>query len=243
MDSTPNSSSPDNNAGPKKIAGIVSIDLPWIFGRIQEVMLNPTGCWDLIKSEALSAKEIFGRYLIPLALISAVCGFIGQVFIGINLGLGTYRQEFFPGLLFHTVSLGASLASFFVSAFIIEKLAPKFETEVSRDQALRLVGFAATPGLLAGILGIAPSFLLSLVAFLLSIYSVYLLWSGFETMTKVAPTRKVPYFITAIVCSFVAMLVILGVVSTIFAPAMPNNIQDMQEFQKNIEKLIPSNQR
>ena len=240
MESTPNPSSSDNKSSPKAIAGFITIDLPWIFGRIQEIMLNPNGCWDKIKAEGLLAKELFGRYIIPLAVLSAICGFIGQVLIGINLPFGTYRMPFFGGLIFHVISLVASLGSFFVSAFIIEKLAPKFQTQITNDQALRLVGFAATPSLLAGVLNITPGLLLSLLAILLSFYSLYLLWVGFQPMTAVPQNRKVAYFASSLVCSVISFLIIFGIVSTIFAPALPNELQDMQKFQENIQKLIPN---
>ena len=237
MEQTPNSS--DNNTSSNNSTGFINLDIPWIFGRIQEIMINPNGCWEKIKAEGLLTKEIFSRYIVPLALLSAICGFIGQSVIRINLPFGTYRIPFFSGLIFHIVSLVASLGSFFVSAFILEKLAPKFETQVTQDQALRLIGFAATPSLLAGVLNITPGLLLSLLAVGLSIYSLYLLWAGFQPMTAVPQTRKTAFFASWIVCSFVAFLILFGVVSAVFAPAMPHELRDMQKFQENIQKLMP----
>lgn len=240
MEANPNSSSPENNTNPNKFSSFLNLDLTWIFGRIQEVMLNPNECWDKIKSEALLTKDLFSRYVIPLSLLSAVCGFIGQSIIGIDLPYGTYRIPFFPGLVFNIVSFAASLSGFFVSAFIMEKLAPKFETQVSQDQVLRLIGFAATPNILSGVLNITPGLFLAFIGALLSLYSLFLLWAGFKPMTEVPENRKVAFFASWLICSFVALLVLFGIVSTVFGPAMPEEVRDLQKFQENIQKLMPN---
>lgn len=203
-------------------------------------MLNPNGCWSNIKAEALSVKDLFSRYIIPLAILSAFCGFIGQSVIGLDLPFGTYRIPFFKGLIFNIVSFAASLAGFFLTAFILEKLAPKFEAAVSQDQALRLIGFALTPGLLSGVLHIAPSLFFAFLGFLLSLYSLYLLWAGFKPMTDVPENKKIPFFISWAVASIVAYFVLIGIVSAVFGPVLPDEIKDMQQFQENIQKLMPN---
>jgi len=250
IETPPSSSEPSNSESSNsssrfpKFGGWVEFDFPWIFGRLQEIMFNPKGCWTHIKSEALSPKELFSRYIIPLELLSTLCTLIGGVFIGINTGVGTYRVSLFDELIYCTFAFFANLAALLIGAFVIEKLAPKFETSVTFPEALRLVGFAATPGLLAGILGITPGFLVLLVMLFLGLYSIYLLWVGFQPLTKVSDTQKLPYFLTSFVCSTVLCLVIFSVTAKVFpAPVPQGEIKDYEDFQRNIQKMIPSSSR
>ncbi len=222
-----------------EICNFSKLDIKWLADKVQRVMLDPKGCWDNIKAENLEPKDMYAKYLFPLALLAAICSFIGASVIGISTAFGTIRYPFFSGLIFQIATFVVSLFGYAVMAFIVEKLAPKFDAQVSFSQALMLVGFSATPGLLAGLFSLFPSGLFAFVAILLSIYSLYLLWAGFDKIISVLPEKKVAFFATTVVCSILAMVVLQLVNNVIFGPRIPSEVVDQKQFEESIKKLMP----
>jgi hypothetical protein len=226
-----------SSAGLSELFNLSKLDYKWIGQKVQDVMLNPSGCWDKIKAEALAPKELYSKYLFPLALLASICSFLGASVVGISFGFGTFRVPFFSGLIFQIATLVVSLLGYAVMALIIEKLSPKFNAQVSFERALLLVGFSATPGLLAGIFSLFPSGLFAAVALVLSIYSLYLLWSGFGRMVEVAADKKIAFFATSVVCSIIAIVLLNLVTTSLFGPKIPAEFFDQKQFEESIKQL------
>jgi hypothetical protein len=107
------------------------------------------------------------------------------------------------------ISLVSTLLGVFISGFVIHKLAPSFQTEVSLDKAVKLVGFSYTAALVGGIFNIYPP--LAILVFIAAIYSLYVLYLGFKPMTNVSEEKSVGYFVVSIIV-IILVYVVIGIV-------------------------------
>ncbi|NLA62301.1 MAG: YIP1 family protein [Bacteroidales bacterium] len=172
-----------------------------IISTAKQFILSPKSEWEVVKSDKDTAHQHVMKYVLPLALISAVAIFIGVGLIGYRV-LGYRVQSVSGGLAQAIMSLASILIGVYVSGFVIHKLAPTFDTTVSLDKSVKLVGFSYTAILLAGVLNIFPP--LAFFTFLGGLYSLYILYTGFKPMTNVSDEKSTSYFI-------VSLLVIVGV--------------------------------
>ena len=172
-----------------------------IISTAKQFILSPKSEWEVVKSDKDTAHQHVMKYVLPLALISAVAIFVGVGLIGYRV-LGYRIQSVSGGLAQAIMSLASILIGVYLSGFVIHKLAPTFDTTVSLDKAVKLVGFSYTAILLAGVLNIFPP--LAFLTFLGGLYSLYILYIGFKPMTNVSDEKSTSYFI-------VSLLVIVGV--------------------------------
>ena len=179
-----------------------------IISTAKQFILSPKSEWEVVKSDKDTAHQHVMKYVLPLALISAVAIFIGVGLIGYRV-FGYRVQSVSGGLAQAIMSLASILIGVYLSGFVIHKLAPTFDTTVSLDKAVKLVGFSYTAILLAGILNIFPP--LAFLTFLGGLYSLYILYIGFKPMTNVSDEKSTSYFIVSLLV-IVGVYVIIGVV-------------------------------
>ena len=179
-----------------------------IINTAKQFILNPKLEWEVAKEDTTTAQQHVMTYVLPLALISAVAIFIGVGLIGYRV-LGYRVQSVSGGLAQAIMSLASILIGVYLSGFVIHKLAPTFNTTVSLDKAVKLVGFSYTAILLAGILNIFPP--LAFFTFLGGLYSLYILYIGFKPMTNVSEEKSTSYFIVSLLV-IVAVYVIIGII-------------------------------
>ncbi|NLD23375.1 MAG: YIP1 family protein [Bacteroidales bacterium] len=172
-----------------------------IINTAKQFIVNPKLEWEVVKNDKDTAHQHVMKYVLPLALITAIAVFIGVGLIGYRV-LGYRVQSISGGLAQAIMSLASILIGVYVSGFVIHKLAPTFSTSVSLDKAVKLVGFSYTAILLAGVLNIFPP--LTFLTFIGGLYSLYILYLGFKPMTNVSDEKSTSYFI-------VSLLVIVGV--------------------------------
>ncbi len=179
-----------------------------IINTAKQFIVNPKSEWDVVKEDNSTASQHVITYVLPLALISAVAIFIGVGLIGYRV-LGYRVQSVSGGLAQAIMSLASILIGVYVSGFVIHKLAPTFDTTVSLDRSVKLVGFSYTAILLAGVLNIFPP--LAFFTFLGGLYSLYILYTGFKPMTNVSDEKSTSYFIVSILV-IVGVYVIIGMI-------------------------------
>jgi len=185
--------------------------------RIINLLTNPCEEWKTIATEATDIASLYREYIGLLALIPAFCTFIGMCVVGVRmpfLGI-TVRTPVTEGILYLIVWYICSLASVYLSALIVEKLAPSFQSRGDTLQAVKLVGFAATPMWLAGVFSIVPS--LSMLSLIAGLYAIYLFYVGVGVVMQ-TPTEKVlSYMVVAGLVVVVVHVVTFSVASSVFA--------------------------
>ncbi|MBS0501036.1 MAG: YIP1 family protein [Burkholderiaceae bacterium] len=183
--------------------------------RVKGILLDPRRTWPVIEAESTSTAELYRGYLVWLAAIPAVCGFIGLSLIGIG-GFGfTVRVPLLMGLGNLVVSYVLSLVGVFVLALIVDALAPTFGGTRSSIQALKLTVYASTAALVGGVFSLLP--MLSILGLLAALYSVYLIYTGLPVLMKNPPEKSLAYTAVVIVAGIVMGLVI-GAISALFRP-------------------------
>ena len=173
--------------------------------RATNILTKPAVEWPVIAGEATTPMDLITTYAAPLSAISVICAFIGMSIIGQTIPLvGTIRIGIFSGLASAVVRFVLGLIGLYVSAIIIEKLAPTFQSKGDTTQALKLVVFASTPVWIAGVLQIIP--VLGLLILFAALYAVYLFYLGLPPLMHTPGDKVIPYMVVAAIVIFVINL-------------------------------------
>ena len=184
-----------------------------LINRAKSILLTPKTEWSLIESEQTDVKALTINYLLPLALIPAIAGFIGFGLIGQNV-LGFHIGSAGYGLRYAIVNLVSTIGGAFLTAYIIDLLAPSFGSEKNFLQSFKLVVYSYTPMMVAGILLIIPS--LSILATLAGLYGLYLLYIGLQPLKKTPDEKKTSYFVVSLIVVILGSIVLSSILSSIF---------------------------
>ena len=190
-----------------------------IVERARNICLTPNTEWPVIAAEPTSPGTLISGYVVPLAAIGAVAGFIGGSLVGRSLPyLGTYRVPIFSGLVFAVFTFCMTIVAVFVLSIIINALAPTFGGEQNSAQSLKLAVYSYTPAWIAAALQIVP--LLGIFAIFAAFYGLYLLYLGIPRLMKSPEDKAVAYTAVVVVCAIVRSVVITLVGGTIVGVGM-----------------------
>jgi hypothetical protein len=182
-----------------------------IVSRVKAILMTPKTEWPVIAGETTTIADLYKNYVIILAAIPAVAGFIKMSIIGTTLPFaGTFRVPMMSGLTTAILTYVLSLVAIYIVALIIDALAPTFGAAKDQMQALKTAVYAYTAYWVASVAQVVPAlgFLIMLAG---GIYSLYLLYLGLPFTMKAPADKALPYTAVIVVCTFVVMLV-LGIV-------------------------------
>jgi len=181
--------------------------------RAKAILLKPAETWPVIDAEPASVASIYKDWLIILAAIPAVCGFIGMSLVGVGaFGFG-YRVPIVGGLVAAVFGYVLSLVIVFVMALIVDALAPSFGGTKSQVGALKVMAYGMTAVYVAGLLKLVPA--LGLLGIIAACYSIYLIYLGLPAVMKCPQDKAVGYTAVVILIGVVAMIVV-GAISAMF---------------------------
>jgi hypothetical protein len=181
--------------------------------RAKAILLQPAQTWPVIDAEPASVASIYKDWLIIMAAIPAVCGFIGMSLVGVGaFGFG-FRVPLVGGLVTAVFGYVLSLVVVFVMALIVDALAPSFGGSKNQVGALKVMAFGMTAVYVAGVLKLLPA--LGLLGILAACYSIYLIYLGLPAVMKCPQDKAVGYTAVVILIGVVAMVVV-GAISTTF---------------------------
>lgn len=122
------------------------MDFNRLVERAQNVLLTPGTEWPVIANEPSSTAGLYKDYLVWLAAIPAVLGFIDATVFGYSVPfLGSYRVGVGAALQVAVVSFVLTLAGIFVFSLIVNALAPSFGGTKDGLQALKGEGVEQNP--------------------------------------------------------------------------------------------------
>lgn len=179
--------------------------------RVRALLRSPSRVWPVIAGEATDAQSIYTGYVMILAAIPAVAGFVGLSLIGapgLRVPVGT-------GLGHMLVSWVLSLVLVWVVALIVDAMAPVFGGTRNRLAALKLVAYGSTASFIGGIFNLVP--VLAVLGLVLALYSIYLIYTGLPVLMQCAPAKAGVYTAAVVVCGIIAMLA-LGAVAAAVSP-------------------------
>jgi len=173
--------------------------------RAKNIIVTPKTEWDVINGEQPNVPAIITGYVLPLAGAAAVAAFIGYGLIGVNMGF--FRVKGMDWGLYQGISvLAGALISVFVSALIIDALAPSFGSEKNFGKSVQLVAYTWTPAWIGGLLTILPA--IAIIGSLAGLYGFYLLYLGLPVLKKTPEDKKVAYYVVSLLTIFVVFIVI-----------------------------------
>jgi Yip1 domain len=173
-----------------------------LVARAKNMLLSPQSEWKAIAVEPADVGALYSSYIVPMAAIPPVCGFIG-----FTLFLGRFGFGF--GLVAALLQYALALAGVYVAALVVQWLGPKFGGSGDFIAALKLIAYAHTASWVAGFFMILP--FLWILGALLSLYGFYLLYAGAVPVMGVPGERAVT-FTGATVLSVIAVVIVIGFV-------------------------------
>ncbi len=197
------------------ISPSASADRAALLQRVLDILMRPRDTWLQIDAEDGNPARIYLGYLVFLAAIPAVAGFIGYSLIGVGAFGISVRVPVVQGLVSMVVGYVLSLAMVYVLALIANMLAPRFQAQQDMGSAFKLVAYASTAGMLGGVFSILPS--LAMLGLLAALYSVYLIYSGIPVLMKAPQEKAVGYTAALVVCGILAGIVV-GLATSLVTP-------------------------
>jgi small-conductance mechanosensitive channel len=187
--------------------------------RIKNILFSPKTEWEKIKTETTNTMQVFTGYAIPLALITPIFGLLGLAIIGQRYGFGpisgVFRIPFTYAIVWGVVYYILNLVALFVEGIVINALANPFGSKPSAINALKVAVYSATPGLLAGVFQVIPA--LGILAFLCSLYGLYLLYLGLPVMMETPKDKLIGYFVVIIIVMIVLYFVVGAIAGAVLA--------------------------
>lgn len=191
-----------------------------IVERVKKLMLQPKSEWQVIDGESHTVQGLYTTYVMILAAIPALCGFIGASFVGVTLFSGTaIRIPIAAGVVQLVIHYVLTLGMIYVLALLIDALAPTFGSQKNFMQAFKVAAFAPTAAWIGGVFSIIP--VLGIIGLLFALYTLYLLFLGLPVLMKTPQDKALPY--TAVVV--VVLIVISVVIGALVALAAPSPLR------------------
>ena len=173
------------------------------------MITNPKVEWNVVAAEQPNVNQIIMQYVLPLTLLGAIAAFIGYGLIGFSM-LGLHVGGISWGIYYAINAIILGLLSVFITAWVVDLLAPSFASEKDFGRSLQLVAYGSTPALIAALFAILP-FLAGILAIAGAIYSVYLWYLGLGPIKKTPEDKKVVYLIV----TFLALVVVYALIGMI----------------------------
>jgi hypothetical protein len=213
------------------------LDLNKLMARAKAILLTPKTEWPVIATEPTTVADLYKGYIIPLAAIPAIFGFLKMSLIGTTVMFaGTYRVGIGAGLTSMLLGYVLSLVMVYVMALIVDALAPTFGGQKNTIQALKTMAYAYTASWVAGVAQILPGVGM-LIVIAGAIYSIYLLYLGLPHTMKCPPEKAGGYtavaIIIAIVLGFLTAMVVGSIagVGSMMGGSTYSSSQDSDDVQ------------
>ncbi len=185
--------------------------------RVRDILLKPKEEWAVIDAEPATIGGIYTSYVVILAAIGPIATLIGhQVF-----GLYGFRPPMAFSITTAVIGYLLALASVYISALVIDALAPSFGGTKDSLKAFKVAAYSATAAWVAQIFQIIPMLgILSIVG----LYSLYLLYLGLPRLMRVSEDKAIGYTVVVIIVQIVlyalAMFLVGMLVVAIVGPAI-----------------------
>ena len=182
-------------------------------GLIIPLFSSPEEGWHSIRKANLSVKETYFRYIIPLALIAPICGFIGSTQIGWPVaGADRLFMTSYSAFRIAVLSFIAILVAIMVIGKMVQWMGQTYEAEQPLSRCISLAVFCITPLLMTGIAMLYPPlWFIYLVGLPALAYSVLLLYTGVPIMMEVSKDRGFLFSSAILTVGLIALVGLLAV--------------------------------
>ncbi len=180
-----------------------------IIDRVKGILLKPNESLDEIKAEQIDEPAMIRDFMIYVAAVPAISGFLGSLFSGHN-----FFTSLFWAILFYVFSL----LGVWASARVLDFLAPNFKCSQNRVQFLKLTSVSFTPVFLACVFFlIPPIYGLSV----LGVYGFYIFWIGFPKFVECPDEEKFNFSVIGVIVMAIVLLFIFTLSALISHTSVP----------------------
>ena len=185
--------------------------------RAKAMLLDPAAEWLAIERESGDPAYLLSRYVAVLALVPAVCGFIGASVIGAVVpGTGLVRASLFDGFFGAIFGYAMAVAIVLVLALVIDLLAPLFGGQKDFDSAFKLAVYSYTPVWLTGIFLLLPGLRFLILT---GLYGAYVLALGLPRLMKSPAQKSFSYAVLITICASALTLIAAAMQRAVFHTA------------------------
>ena len=166
------------------------------FEHIKSILFQPIQFWAKLRSFNLSFTRFFLLFVFPVVGVFGICVFAGQSLSTMSTATVGYV------LLYALLVTVIYLLAYYLSVLALNAIIPAFGGNKTGIRAATLIFYSAIPFYFSQmVVGLFPSlFFIKL----LSLYSLYLFYSGCVLLIRPAKERQIAFF-------FVALLVTIGI--------------------------------
>jgi hypothetical protein len=167
------------------------MDYKFLYQNIRYIILNPAKAWKIIDEEKRPLKDVRNSFFLPLIFLASVCAFLGSI-IFTNATLSPVYSVF-VGLKYLLLYLFVG----YTSAIIFGEIT--FALDLGKDFTLsfKMIVYSLAPFIICQCVS---HFFESLIFVnILSLYGLYIFWSGAEKMLNPPEHKKMPMLVAAFV--------------------------------------------
>lgn len=176
-----------------------------IGARIQHLLLRPKLEWPVIEAEQATVNSVLVPYAVLLSAIGPLAGLIGGQLFPLRIFSVVYRPSLAGSIGMALLGWGLMLVSVYLLGLIINALAPNFEGQQNRVQAMKLAVYSMTAFWLASIFSLFPG--LMWLGILLGLYSIYLLFLGLPLLMRAPQDKAFVYTIVVVIAWLILWLI------------------------------------
>lgn len=192
------------------------MDFSKLIARVQAILMSPKTEWPVIAAEQETVANLYKNYILILAAIPPVFGFIKGSLIGYSIMGFTARTPIVSGVIGMLVQYALILGLVYLVGLIINALAPNFGGEKSQIQGLKTAAYAYTAGWVASV-GVIVPWIGWLIALAGAIYGIYLLYLGLPHTMRCPPEKSVLYTLVIVIIGIILSIIIGMIVGAITA--------------------------
>lgn len=187
--------------------------------RAKGMLFTPKSEWATVAGEADSIRGLYVGYIMILAALPAIAGFIKGSLIGYGAFGITVRTPIISGVIGMVIGYALGLVVAYIMALIIDALAPTFGGQKNQVQALKTAAYAWTAAWVAGIATIIP-WLGILIILAGVVYSIYLLYLGLPHTMKCPPEKAAGYTAVSVIIGVVLSWIVSLIVGVVVGAAV-----------------------
>ncbi|MEW5702733.1 MAG: Yip1 family protein [Candidatus Zixiibacteriota bacterium] len=191
-----------------------------IVSRVTNIALRPKEEWPVIAAETTTTAGLYTGFIVPLLLIGPLCSFLSALVFGQRIPFTGVAVRPAAGTLIAmlVVSFVLGLIAIALTAFIVQKLAPTFQSQGTFTQSLQLVAYSEAPFWVSGVLYLIP--FLGVLTIFVALYGLYLAYLGLPVMMKTPADKVIPYLVVVIVVTVILWFLVAAVSGAIIGASL-----------------------
>jgi hypothetical protein len=168
-----------------------------LFDRSYQLLKHSSSEWEKITSSESDTKNTLNEFVLPMAGLCSLAAFLGIMFT---------KVSFEKALIEAIISIGKSFGGVYLSFYILQETANKFNLERNKVRFMQLVGYSY-------VVIFVTDFVTHLIPELfflnfLKLYIFYVVWEGVAFCTQVAEDKRRTYVIYVSVVILLSSLII-----------------------------------